>query len=82
MINDVDFNAVIFIVEDGESLFRIAAMKPDFVGDVLRQPLLNKVYAENLFRDLLIVKCASNEQNCKNKVESILNFAKSDFIKC
>ena len=54
MINDVDFNAVIFIVEDGESLFRIAAMKPDFVGDVLRQPLLNKVYAENLFRDLLL----------------------------
>ena len=63
MINDVDFSAVIFIVEDGESLFLIAAMKPDFVRDVLRQSLLNKVYAENLFRNLLIVKCANNDQN-------------------
>ena len=63
MINDVDFNAVIFIVEDGESLCRIAAMKPDFVGDVIRQPLLNKVYAKNLFRNLLIVKCENNDQN-------------------
>ena len=63
MINDVDFSAVIFIVEDGECLFLVAAMKPDFVSDVLRQSLLNKVYAENLFRNLLIVKCANNDQN-------------------